>query len=207
MKARHEMSVTTPSSSGNAQSVTWFTLQFTRHLSLVMSMGVCLLCTGCLDEDAQDELPPYTESYSEDGGMYQPVMPQGSSGYGSGSGFGSGSGSGSGSGAGAIPAASGSGSGSQRVITQFESSFDDAHPSFEPQGNPEFEDEIETDIRTEFEAEYEAEYEVNHKPNSKSGPYADCTKKSMDQDIERVGDLTTCDRTRLSTSIVRGEYE
>ena len=137
------MPVNTPSSSVNARSLALSILHFTRRGPQVIMIGLSIgmLCVGCLDEPARDELPPYVEEYSEDGGMYQPITPQGGSGYGSGASSGSGA---------AQPTASGSGA--QR---------DDALPSQRDQHRAE-EDEYSWD-KTEFEPEFEPELEPEFK--------------------------------------------
>ena len=74
---------------------------------VALFMSICLMgsLSGCLDDLPPEELPPYTEEYSEDGGVYEPQTPSEGSGYGSG--YGSGSGANTGSGAAAIPEGSG----------------------------------------------------------------------------------------------------
>ena len=87
-----------------------------------VSLSLTVL-TGCLDDPTVDELPPYAEEYSEDGGMYRPVEPSSGSGYGSG--YGSGSGA-QPAASGAQPAASGAQKEDDRAEERFEERFEES---------------------------------------------------------------------------------
>ena len=70
------------------------------HLLTYSFIGMMslLICTACLEDVEDTTIPPPSEEYSFDGGMYMPRDPNqstGSEGYGYGSGSGGGSGSGS----------------------------------------------------------------------------------------------------------------
>lgn len=153
MKVRREMSVIALYVSEKAQNLTETRSRWAHRACLTVSLSLGALCLGCLNEDAQDELPPYVEEYSEDGGMYQPVTPRGGSGYGSGSSSGSGAASGSGA---RQPAASGAGA--QRSLDH--DSWSVERPEIETEIMYELDVESDPVIESELEAEGEPEREA-----------------------------------------------